>query len=229
MPNLADLNVVQSYRASHRKDSSDKLYPNLMLVRSLAFLSKGQKLRILDYGCGYGANSLALSKYSSELVYADTCDVALSKTSQKLSTSIKPSNFVGSLIDPCSDSLPFHDGAFDLIVCASVLSLLSEKTRVRNVLAEFDRVLSEDGRVFLDINGPKSEFAVYSDLISEDTYSYMGRSRNKPPIQVYCPVRNTFEMITSEFFKIDEIGETTHDLLGYKEQEYIVLASKLVK
>src|SRR6056300_608391 len=102
MPNLADLNVVENYRASHRNDSSDKLYPNLMLVRSLAYLSKGQKLRILDYGCGYGANSLALSQYSSDLVYADTCEVALSKTSQKLSSSIEKSNFVGSLIDPCS-------------------------------------------------------------------------------------------------------------------------------
>jgi len=229
MPNLADLNVVENYRVSHRNDSSDKLYPNLMLVRSLAYLSNGRKLRTLDYGCGYGANSLALSQCSSELVYADTCEVALSKTNQKLSSSKKRSNFLGSLIDPCSDSLPFHDGAFDLIVCASVLSLLSEKTKVRNILAEFDRVLSEAGRVFLDINGPKSEFAVYSDFISEDTYSYMGRSRNKTPIQVYCPVRDTFEMITSEFFKIDEIGDTSHDLLGYKEQEFIILGSKLVK
>jgi ubiquinone/menaquinone biosynthesis C-methylase UbiE len=229
MPNLANLNVVENYRASHRNDSSDKLYPNLMLVRSLPYLSNGQKLRILDYGCGYGANSLALSQYSNKLVYADTCEVALSKTSQKLSSSISQSNFVGSLIDPHSDKLPFHDEAFDLIVCASVLSLLSEKAKVRNVLAEFYRVLSKRGRVFLDINGPKSEFAVYSDLISEDTYSYMGRTRNKTPIQVYCPVRDTFEMITSEFFKIDEIGETSHDLMGYKEQEFIVLGSKLVK
>ena len=92
MPNLADLNVVENYRAAHRNDSSDKLYPNLMLVRSLAYLFKGQKLRILDYGCGYGANSLALSHYSSELVYADTCDVALSKTCQKLSPLTKQSN-----------------------------------------------------------------------------------------------------------------------------------------
>jgi ubiquinone/menaquinone biosynthesis C-methylase UbiE len=229
MPNLANLDVVESYRASHRNDSSDKLYPNLMLVRSLPYLSKGQKLRILDYGCGYGANSLALNQYSNELVYADTCEVALKKTSQKLSTSISQSNVVGSLIDPHSDRLPFNDGAFDLIVCASVLSLLSEKAKVRNVLAEFYRVLSGDGRVFLDINGPKSEFAVYSDLISEDTYSYMGRSRDKTPIQVYCPVRDTFEMIASEFFKIDEIGETSHDLLRHKEQEFIVLGSKLVK
>ena len=229
MPNLADLNVVENYRASHRNDSSDKLYPNLMLVRSLAHLSKGQNLRILDYGCGYGANSLALSQCSSELVYADTCEVALSKTNKKLSSSEKRLNVMGSLIDPCSDSLPFLDGAFDLIVCASVLSLLSEKAKVRNVLAEFDRVLSEGGRVFLDINGPKSEFAFYSDLMSEDTYSYLGRSRDKTPIQVYCPDRETFEMIASEFFKIDEMGETSHDLLGYKEQEFIVLGSKLVK
>ena len=125
--------------------------------------------------------------------------------------------------------MPFEDGAFDLIVCASVLSLLSEKTKISNLLAEFDRVLSEAGRVFLDINGPESEFAVYADLIDQDTYSFMGRSRNKDPMQVYCPDRATFEMITSEFFKIDEIGETTHDLLGFKEQEFIILGSKLVK
>lgn len=229
MPNLANLNVVDNYRTSHKNDSSDKVYPNLMLVRSFSYLSKGEKLRVLDYGCGYGANSFFLGQHSSELIYADTCEIALSKTSQKLSSLAKQFDCFGSLIDPYRDSLPFEDGAFDLIVCASVLSLLSEKTKISNLLAEFDRVLSEAGRVFLDINGPESEFAVYADLIDQDTYSFMGRSRNKDPMQVYCPDRATFEMITSEFFKIDEIGETTHDLLGFKEQEFIILGSKLVK
>ena len=185
-------------------------------------------MRILDYGCGYGANSLFLSKQSEELVFADTCEIALSKSKHKLSESSKKSNCKGILIDPYCDNLPFDDGAFDLIVCASVLSLLSEKPKVINLLSEFDRVLSASGQVFLDINGPKSEFAVYADLISEDTYSYMGRDRSKAPIQVYCPSFRTFEIIVREFFKVDEIGETSHNLLGYKEQEFIIIGSKLV-
>ena len=187
MNKIANATVVKVYQENHKKDSSDKIYPNLMLLRSLNLLKGACSPRTLDYGCGYGANTVLLSSISREIYYADTCPIALEKTQSKLIKNLSKANHHKILIEPNSKVLPFDNDQFDLVVCASVLSLLSSEENIRHVLTEFQRVLVEGGMIFLDINGPESEFVYYSDCVGPDTYEYRGREKTGNPIQVFCP------------------------------------------
>ena len=99
--------------------------------------------RTLDYGCGYGANTVLLGSISREIYYADTCPIALEKTQTKLIKNSSKANHFKILIEPNSKVLPFDNEQFDLVVCASVLSLLSSEENIRHVLTEFQRVLVE--------------------------------------------------------------------------------------
>ena len=63
--------------------------------------------------------------------------------------------------------LPFEDASFDYIVCASLLSLLSRKEIIINLLREFHRVIKVQGKLFLDINGINSEFAIYAKKLPD--------------------------------------------------------------
>ena len=227
MNQIADANVVKVYQENHRKDSSDKIYPNLMLLRALNFLKGACSPRTLDYGCGYGANTVLLGSISREIYYADTCPIALEKTQSKLIKNLSKANHFKILIEPNSKVLPFDNEQFDLVVCASVLSLLSSEENIRHVLTEFQRVLVEGGMIFLDINGPESEFVYYSDRIGPDTYEYRGREKTGNPIQVFCPqsVEN-FKQIVGDYFEVTVCGHTSHRLMNYREQEFILIGSK---
>ena len=76
-------NVINHYIKKHKSDKSDKLYPNLILVRSINFLLTHSNEKILDYACGYGANSIAMAPYAKSITYADTSKFALQKTQKK--------------------------------------------------------------------------------------------------------------------------------------------------
>ena len=227
MNKIADADVVKVYQENHRNDSSDKIYPNLMLLRSLNLLRDNCSPRTLDYGCGYGANTVLLSSISKEIYYADTCPVALEKTQSKLIKNLSAVPHFKTLIEPNSNALPFDNGQFELVVCASVLSLLSSEENVRHLLTEFQRVLVEGGKIFIDINGPESEFVYYSDCVGPDTYVYRGREKTGNPIQVFCPpsVEN-FKQIVIDYFDIIVCGHTSHTLMNYREQEFILIGSK---
>ena len=227
MNKIADANVVKVYQENHKQDSSDKIYPNLMLLRSLSLLRGTCSPRTLDYGCGYGANTVLLGSVSKEIYYADTCPIALEKTQSKLNKNSSNTNHFKTLIEPNSKSLPFENNRFDLVVCASVLSLLSSEENVRHILTEFQRVLVDGGKIFLDINGPESEFVYYSDSVGLDTYEYRGREKTGNPIQVFCPQSvEDFKKIVGDYFEVTEYGHTSHILMNYREQEFILIGSK---
>ena len=222
--------VVDFYINSHKNDTSDKVFPNLMLVRSFPFLSNKinkTNIKVLDYGCGYGSNSLFMASKGCEVFFADTSTYALDKTKQKISKEKNNLFHKEILIDANKEALPFLDETFELITCLSLLTLLSDLNTIKLLLNEFYRILKPGGFLYIDINGQKSEFAYYSKILGNNKFVYSGRSKKLAPINVYCPKsEQEFCEIISKNFKIHTSGFSMHKLFEFMEEEFIVIAEK---
>lgn len=96
------------------------------------YLIQKRGLKILDAGCGPGANLLMLKKYG-EVIGVDMSDTAL-KFAKKRGNVIK-----GDITD-----LSFNDNTFDLVICMDVLYHTWVKDE-NKAIAEFKRVLKPGG------------------------------------------------------------------------------------
>ena len=74
-----------------------------------------------------------------------------------------------------------------MVVCTSVMSLLSNLESMNSLLSEFHRVLKPSGRIYIDINGVESEFAYFAKNLGNSQYEYCGRDGKSDPIKAFCP------------------------------------------
>ena len=229
---LANTDVVEFYtndQKSAYEKGQNKNYPNLSLVRLASRYFGGEKGRVLDFGCGGGANLLHLLKIGHKVNGVDTSPYSLKMVERMIGSfeNLKK-NAELQVLDPNAERIPFEDETFDYVVCASVFSLLSTKERILEVLKEFKRVLKPDGKLFLDINGVNSEFAIYSEALGDDLFIYKGRSGNNPPMQVVCfDSEEKLRELVENVFVVDETGITTHKFYEFAEEEYIACARKV--
>lgn len=231
---LMNTNVVNYYCENHKQslqDGTDKSYPNINLVRIVNKFFDKKPGHVLDYGAGFGANLIFLLKQGYTVDALDTSPYALEVIKKKISSDERLTEKVGlTHLSEESISIPFMDDTFDYVVCASVLSLLSTEENIRHLLSEFVRVLRYNGKLYLDINGPDSEFVIYSEKIGKHQYLYRGRDQLGPPRQVYCPQRiEDFINLVSDFFEVVESGYTKHRYFNYAEHEFILCAQNVMK
>ena len=228
---LSNTNVVNFYTEYQKKaliENLDKVYPNLSMVRVVGKYFNNNQGKLLDYGCGFGANLIYLAKTGYNVTGADTSPYSKIAILKKIEMLTDISNRIQLVtIDKKQPQLPFKDSSFDYIVCASLLSLLSKKEIIINLLQEFHRIIKNDGKLFLDINGVNSEFAIYSKKLSKELFEYRGRNQESPPIQVVClESKDSFKQLVKEVFNVDEIGVTSHRFFDYAEEEFIICARK---
>ena len=120
--------------------------------------------------------------------------------------------------------------SFDVVVCTSLMSLLSTLDQMTALLCEFYRVLKPGGRIYIDINGIESEFAYYSKSLGNNQFEYCGRDGKSNPIVAYCPSRiEDFSEFVSMKFNILKTGLSEHCLFDFREQEFIVIGEKITK
>lgn len=210
------------------KSGADKRYPNVNLVRVVGKYFDSNNGRLLDYGCGFGANLIHLLERGYTIDAVDTSEYALQRITQKLGAYPQIASHANlHKMDANSERLPFAAETFDYIVCASVLSLLSSPDRVQVLLGEFKRILKPGGKLYLDINGPESEFAVFGTPTGHDIYDFRGKSGQAESRMIYCPkTAEQFAELIKPFFIVDEVGFTAHRFFDYAEQEFIVCARK---
>lgn len=122
----------------------DSYKQNLMdIVRAI---QPQPRERILDAGSGTGNLSLLLRSECAEVV---SCDFSQSALDAHRAKDPRATLFKASLEEP----LPFHDGEFHAVACASVLFTLSE-AGCRLALSEFHRVLKPGGRLVVTATAP---------------------------------------------------------------------------
>jgi ubiquinone/menaquinone biosynthesis C-methylase UbiE len=112
-------------------------------------LSSAEGLRILDFGCGTGLSTRALSAAlpdRRQLVGVDPSVESISVAKQHGRDSIGYEVLDGH-------TLPFADGSFDVVFTACVFHHIDRREHMR-WLAELRRVLTPDGSLFLFEHNP---------------------------------------------------------------------------
>lgn len=106
------------------------------LVEEVCKEVKDRRPRILDVGCGTGANLLMLSKYG-DAEGVDISEDALAFCRERGLEKVKHG---------AAEELPYEDGTFDLVTALDVVEHLDDDVAS---LREMRRVLRPDGRVLL--------------------------------------------------------------------------------
>lgn len=96
---------------------------------------------VLDFGCGTGTVTLALSKRNIPVVSLDASLGMLKKTEEK----INQLGYKAHLVLGDGENLPFRDKIFDSVICQGVLHHIPG---IEKALKEISRVLKNNGIVF---------------------------------------------------------------------------------
>lgn len=105
---------------------------------------KKSEIRILDLGCGQGANCWFLSREGFDFFAVDGSFRATKKSSELVGTISNPT---GRIMQADLSLLPFSDNSFDAIIDAAAVSANSRKN-IQLILSEIKRVLKVNGKFF---------------------------------------------------------------------------------
>ena len=217
--------VQDRYNKAFAGGGEDKKYPSLDLVRLEKWHFQGVgKGKILEYACGTGVNMIHLLDCGYEVHGVDAASTAIERVQSKLKKrpELKKRAKLG-LVNVSDEQLEFKDASFDFVNCMNVLSLLASSSRITMLLSELYRVMKDEAKIILDINGPKSNFASKAKPLGDDIYLY-------DSIPIYCPDRiEKFVELIEPWFTIDDIGFTHYSYYENEAQEFIVCGHKAKK
>ena len=219
---LVQIEAVKQYEKAALGDV--KLYPSLELVRLEKWFFKSGKGKLLEYGFGSGCNTIHLAKCGYNIFGIDVSKNWVKKTNirlKKIKGIIKPKLIH---LKPDAVKLPYKSNTFDYIVIMSVLSLLGSEKKVKNLLKELKRVLNFRGKIILDINDQASDFSGSKNRVSKNIY------KARPVdslIKTYClKSAKNFENLIKRYFKIKDVGFSSHRVVGRTITEFIICAEK---
>jgi len=124
-------------------------YPAEELVRFMArnyYQRSRHQTRVLDLGCGTGANTWYLCREGFDTVAFDGSFSATKKAAdccRELAVS-------AAFLQSDAGQLPFKDASFDVVVDIGALSANSSKS-IKAILAEIYRVLKPNGQLFSSV------------------------------------------------------------------------------
>jgi len=107
-------------------------------------LKTGDNGRALDFGCGVGRLSRALSRY-----FGEVCGVDISPEMVRLASQFTPA--CKFYVNESTDLKIFADNSFDFVYCNIVLQHQPDKETARNYIAEFVRLTKPAGMAVFQI------------------------------------------------------------------------------
>lgn len=112
----------------------------------LPVLERSRSQKVLDLGCGAGADCLTLARHGLEVVGLDFSHEAITKArAEDLSL---PLRFLQA---DMANALPFPDQDFDAVMSNVAFHSFPDRL-LRSILGEIRRILRQDGLVLLHVN-----------------------------------------------------------------------------
>jgi ubiquinone/menaquinone biosynthesis C-methylase UbiE len=138
-----------------------------ILQSMIAWLCEGQRLRVLDAGCGEGAPALIFAEHGCIVVGVDVDEPSLENANALL----KHTAFGERVEFQQADilHLPFEDATFDLVWSSAALHHVADK---RTVVHELKRVLKPGGRLAIREGGLPLQLLPFDIGIGEPGLQY---------------------------------------------------------
>lgn len=200
-------NDYDAFAAAYQADNENNAW-NAHYERPaiLALAGDVAGLRVLDAGCGGGAHAAALIDRGAILTGVDASAGLLEIARRRLEGRAR------LMLADLNEPLPFEDGAFDLVIASLVMHYLADWSLP---LAEFNRVLSESGRLVFSTHHPFMDH----DLAGHDSYFETYRfsetwQRGGRAIAMrfwHRPLHAMFDALKSAGFHIDVLSEPQPD------------------
>ena len=197
-----------------------KLYPSLELVRLEKIFFKGKKGNLLEIGFGSGCNTIHMLKCGYKVYGVDVANNARIRATKRISKIKGVKKPILKIMSPNSHTLPFKDNTFDYVVAMSVLSLLGTEKNIKNLLKEIRRVVKPGGKVIVDINDQKSEFAEGKRMIKKNTF--LNHAYNQKFNTICLKNIKEFEKLIAPYFTIIDKGFSAFSLFGREIKEFII-------
>ena len=223
--NLFSKKNVKKYDKMY-KGGHDHSYPNLDLVRILSNYIDPRNSNILDYGFGSGQNLIHITKLGFKEIHGLEPSKEAIKLVKKKIKNIKKIKIILKQLFLNENKLPYSSGSFDNIVCTSVLSLLEKKDKVKFLIKEFHRILKKNGKLVIDVNGPKSDLRKGKLISFEKERKKDKKIKKKQKIKTfYTKNLNNFSKLFHDF-RVDELGEVKFKYFSFNEHEFIACLRK---
>ena len=207
-------------------------FPNTNLVRLEKWFLRGKnKNKVLDYGFGYGENSIFLSSKGYNVFGTEISKNVISFLKKKLKK--KNINNIKLLhINARMNKLPFKDNYFDSIVCLGVIQYLGTKQKTMNLIKEFQRCLKPKGKFIISTFGPQNTFIKKSVKINKNQYVFSGKEKFHNDINLkykyYIPFnQKNFKSFFPKNMSVLEVGSWNNIYRGINGFHYVALGEKI--
>jgi SAM-dependent methyltransferase len=204
------------WRDLYRSGRGDLRYPNDMLVRLGArLLDVRRDRKLLDFGCGTGANLAHFASQNFEVVGVDVSEHALAITRARVAAMSGPPEL--RLVEP-GRPLPFEDGRFDAAYAWQVL-YYNDPDGWKASVAELERVCKRGALILVATAAPGDVAQTESTPVGELTYRLSATTGQEGCI-VTIPDRDALPRL---FPGCDlEIGQFGFEFRGTSARHWIV-------
>ena len=177
-PSAAELNAA-IWQRLYAAGGNDLRYPSDVLVRlGAALLDRSVDRRILDFGCGTGANLVHFASQGYQVWGVDSSRDALVKAEEKLN---KAHTCAQLRLTAAAGPLPFEDGFFDVAYAWHVL-YYNDAAGWGAVVRELQRVSRQGALVMIATAAPGDVSQLLAEPIGASLY------RSRVPGQEGCVV-----------------------------------------
>ncbi len=219
--------MKKKWNKLHSKERFQPKYPSENVVRFIFTqfprdLTNRRRLKILDLGCGAGANTVFLAREGFQVYATDISDNGLKVTGKRL----KDNKLKAVLKNAAMENQPFPDNFFDGVISYGVF-YYNNKEGFQRAVSEAYRILKKGGKAFV-FTRTKSDYRFgRGKKVEKNTFILNIKDTNEKGMMMHFLDKNEIKEIFSSFDDIIlEKTETTFSNLKKKNSDWLIKVKK---